>query len=76
MSYVPKSPFVMEMCEVIARHMRATGTWPSCTADDIHKSADRYEQIPGWYWDALAYLKEKNYYYNLEEVTDPKEGMY
>lgn len=75
MNYIPKSSFIMEMCEVIARHMRATGTWPNCSGEDIHESADRYEQIPGWYYDALAYLKEKNYYYSLDEVGDPKEGM-
>ncbi|MCM3130924.1 hypothetical protein [Paenibacillus sp. MER 78] len=76
MSYVPKSPFILEMCEVIAESMRKKGTWPNCTAEDIHASADRYEQIPSWYWDALADLKRNNYYRSLDEVVNPTEEMY
>lgn len=73
---IPKSPFILEMCEVIAESMRKKGSWPNCTAEDIHASADRYEQIPSWYWDALAYLKRSRYYYSLDEVDNPNEGMY
>lgn len=76
MSYVPKSKFIMEMCEVIAESLRKKGTWASCTAEDIHASAKRYEQIPTWYWDALADLKRNNYYHSLDEVENPTEGMF
>ncbi|WP_211749936.1 hypothetical protein [Paenibacillus sp. Marseille-Q4541] len=72
---VPKTPFIMSMCERIAKMMRQKGVWPDCTAEDIHASADRYEQIPNWNRDALAYLKEGRYYYSLDEVQNPTEGM-
>ncbi|WDI05023.1 hypothetical protein PUW25_25995 (plasmid) [Paenibacillus urinalis] len=73
---VPKSPFILEMCQDIARHMRAKGVWPDCSAEDIHKSADVYEQIPSWWYDALAYFNERDYYYTLDDVQSPQEGQY
>ncbi|OZB90044.1 hypothetical protein [Paenibacillus sp. XY044] len=69
------SPFMLELCEYIAQHMRAKGVWPDCTGADIANAAEDNDQVTSWYYDALAYFKEKNWYYSLDEVKDPEEFM-
>lgn len=66
------------MCETIARHMRATGTWDDCTAKDIFDAAadelDGLHKLSCWWFDALAYLKEQNHCMSLDEIADPQKG--
>ena len=69
------SPYLLELCEYIARHMRAKGVWPSCTGADIAKAADNEDQVISWYYDALVYFKEDRWYASLDDVEDPQENM-
>ena len=69
------SPYLLELCEYIARHMRAKEVWPDCTGADIAKAADNEDQVISWYYDALVYFKEDRWYASLDEVEDPRENM-
>ncbi|MCM3338394.1 hypothetical protein M3650_07055 [Paenibacillus sp. MER TA 81-3] len=67
--------FNLSLAEVVARHMQTIGTWPNCTAGDILDCADCMGQLMTWRFDALAYLKEGNFYDSLDDIQKPIEGM-
>lgn len=73
---IPKTKYILWMCEFSARHMRALGRKPDCTAEDIADKAESIDQAASWMYNALAYFKERGFYHSFDEVDDPQEGQH
>lgn len=67
--------FNLSLAEVVARHMRVIGIWPCCTERDIVECADCMGQLMTWRFDALAFLKEGDFFDSIDDIVEPVEGM-
>lgn len=61
------------MAELTIKHMKAAYGWEP-SIEEITVDMPYHKQVGAWK-DALAYFKMDGYYFALEDVPEPVEGM-